>query len=137
MRSARLSTRRRGLVGKAAAALLLAMLAACSGSHAQDPPPQRWQDAEVRVESRPSPPHAGMNEFLVMVTNSRGKPAHNLVVSFRANDHDDWKQAIQDGEMGVYRRAVRMEARPDSALQVQISGGGAEGVLYFPVAVQP
>jgi len=114
------------------------MLAACSGGdEAVQVPAQAWQGLEVRVESRPSPPRAGANEFLVIVSEKRGKPAHNLVVSLRTSDRDDWKQAIQDGQVGVYRRAI--EARPGerSTLQVQLKGRGAEGVLRFPLQLAP
>ncbi len=120
-----------------AAALLLSTLAACGGEPAQDAPPQRWQDLEVRIESRPSPPRAGMNEFLVMATNSRGRPAYNLVVSLRTSDASPWTQAIEDGQMGVYRRAVKLEPGVGAVLQVQIKSRDAEGVLYFPLKQQP
>lgn len=122
---------------RVAAGLLLATLAACSGDQASDIPPQKWRDVEVRVESRPSPPRAGMDEFLIMVNKGQGRPAYNLIVSLRTSDQDQWKQAIEDGQMGVYRRAVKVE--PDSALQVRIKREGeeAEGILYFPLKLKP
>ncbi len=120
-----------------AAGVALTMLAACGANTAQDVPPQRWRDLEVRIESRPNPPHAGMNEFLVMATDSRGKPAYNLVVSLRASDADVWKQAIQDGQVGVYRRAVKIESGAAVDLQVQLQGKDGETVLHFPLKLQP
>jgi len=114
------------------------MLAACSGGNeALEVPAQTWQDLEVRVESRPSPPRAGANEFLVIVSEKRGRPAHNLMVSLRTSDRDNWKQAIQDGQVGVYRRAIEAEPGERSTLQVQLKGRGAEGVLRFPLQVAP
>lgn len=120
-------------LGRAAAGLALGLLAACGANTAQDLPPQRWQDLEVQIESRPNPPRAGMNEFLVMVNDSRGRPAHDLVVSLRTGDADAWKQAIQDGQVGVYRTAVKVESGVNSVLQVQLQGKDAEGVLRFPL----
>lgn len=120
-----------------AAGLALVTLAGCGANTAQDMPAQRWQDLEVRIESRPNPPHAGMNEFLVMVTTSRGRPAYNLVVSLRTADVNPWKQAIEDGQVGVYRTAVKIEPGADSVLQVQLRGQDTESVLRFPLKPQP
>ncbi len=120
-----------------APALLLGLLAACGGNTAQDLPPQHWHDLEVSVESRPSPPRPGANEFLVMVTNSRGRPAYNLVVSLRTQDSEAWKQAIEDGQVGVYRTAVKIEPGAAAVLQVQVRAQDGEGVLKFPLQVQP
>lgn len=111
---------------------LLGALAACGGDRVADMPPQKWQQAQVRVESRPSPPRPGMNEFLVIVTGERG-PVHNLVVSLRTDDQDPWTQAIQDGMVGVYRRAAKVDPGTRSVLQVQIKQNGAEDVLHFPL----
>ena len=98
-----------------------------------DAPVQKWQDMEVRVESRPSPPRAGMNEFLVMTTGERGRPVYDLIVSLRTDDQDEWKQAIQDGQVGVYRRAVEVAPGTRSVLQVQIKRKSEAGVLRFPL----
>jgi hypothetical protein len=121
----------------AVALALLGLLAACGGRQAADAPPQIWGDAEVRIESRPSPPRTGMNEFLVMVTGERGKPISDLVVSLRTDDQDAWKQAIQDGQVGVYRRAAEVAPGTRSVLQVQIRRGDTESVLRFPLQLEP
>lgn len=115
---------------------LLVLLAACGGDHAADTQPQKWQGAEVRVESRPSPPRPGVNEFLVIVTGERG-PIHDIMVSIRTDDQDQWIQAIQDGEVGVYRRAAKVAPGNRSVLQVKIKRNGAEGVLRFPLNLSP
>jgi len=122
---------------RVAAGLLLAMVSACGADRAADAPPQKWRDMEVRIESRPSPPRAGMDEFLVMVTDGRGRPAYNLIVSLRTSDQNPWKQAIEDGQIGVYRRAVKVEPGANFVLQVQIRRKDAEDVLYFPLTLQP
>jgi hypothetical protein len=114
------------------ASLALGFLSACAAPADVDTPPQKWQDLEVRVETRPSPPAAGMNEFLVIATGERGRPAYDLVVSLRTSEDDPWKQAIQDGQVGVYRRAAELQAVSRTALQVQIRRGAAAGVLRFP-----
>ncbi|RFC30988.1 MAG: hypothetical protein DID91_2727704580 [Candidatus Nitrotoga sp. MKT] len=110
----------------------LLLLVACGGDRVADTQPQKWQDAEVRVESRPSPPRPGVNEFLVIVTGERG-PIHNVMVSVRTDDQDQWIQAIQDGEVGVYRRAAKVAPGTRSVLQVQMKRNGVEGVLRFPL----
>jgi len=112
--------------------LFLGTLAACGGPDV-DIPAQKWQDVEVRVEIRPNPPSVGMNEFLVLATGERGRPAYNLIVSLRTDDHDEWKQAIQDGQVGVYRRAAEVAPGARSVLQVQLKRAGEEGVLRFPI----
>lgn len=122
---------------RAAAGLLLAAVAGCGGERAADAPQQKWRDLDVSVESRPSPPRAGMNEFLVMVTDARGRPAYNLVVSLRTSNQEPWKQAIEDGQVGVYRRAVKLEPSANSVLQVQIRRKDEEDVLLFPLKSQP
>ncbi|MDR2195789.1 MAG: hypothetical protein LBE50_04200 [Gallionellaceae bacterium] len=119
--------------------LTLTVLSACGGSNQNSVPPQQWQDTDIRVETRPSPPQRGMNEVLVLATGERGRPNYDLLVSLRTDDGDDWKQAIQDGQVGVYRRAVEFAPGARSVLQVQVSkrGGGEASVLRFPMNVEP
>lgn len=118
------------------ALLLLGILSACGGDKAADAVPQHWHGMEVRVESRPSPPHVGMNEFLIIVTGEHGKPDSDLIVSLRTSDQDAWNQSMQDGLVGVYRRAARVDLGSRSVLQVQIRKDGEESVLQFPLKVE-
>jgi hypothetical protein len=120
---------------KYAALFLLGALTACGGEQAMDMPAQKWKDVDVRVEVRPSPPRAGMSEFLVLTTGERGRPVYDLIVSLRTDDQDEWKQAIQDGQVGVFRRAVDVESGARSVLQVQIKRKDEEGVLRFPLGI--
>ena len=120
---------------KYTALFVLGVLAACGGDHAMDIPAQKWRDVDIRVEVRPSPPRAGMSEFLVMTAGERGRPVYDLIVSLRTDDHDEWKQAIQDGQVGVYRRAVEVAPGTRSVLQVQIKRNGEESILRFPLNV--
>ncbi len=116
--------------------LMLALLSGCSSDRVVDSVAQHWQGLEIRVESRPSPPVAGMNEFLVIVTDQRGQSAWDCKVSVRTAQTDPWKQSIQDGRVGVYRRAALVEPGERSVLQVQISRNEDETVLRFPLNLE-
>ncbi|MHB8353676.1 MAG: hypothetical protein ACYDCF_04450 [Burkholderiales bacterium] len=109
------------------------MLAGCSGDRVADSVPQQWQGLEVRVESRPSPPTSGMNEFLVIITDQRGQPAWNCLVDVRSAEADPWKQAIQDGRVGVFRRAALVGPGERSTLQVQVRRDDQQTILRFPL----
>lgn len=112
------------------------LLGACSGGpEAQLIPPQQWKDVEVRLDTRPSPPRSGMTEAIIIFTGARGIPVHNLIVSLRSSDRDEWKQTIQDGQIGVYRRAVKLGSGERSVLQVKIQRGAEQGVLRFPLTL--
>jgi len=117
------------------AILLLGMLSACSDGASVEIPPQSWQGVVIRVESHPSPPSPGMNEFVVIATGKHRRPAGDLIVSLRTDDHDAWTQAIQDGQLGIYRRAAEVNADKRSVLQVQIRRNGEKSVLRFPLTV--
>ncbi len=121
-------------------ALLLAvvLLMACSGEDyapgSNAIPPQYIDDIQLRLESRPEPVRPGMNEFLVIATTKRGLAAYNMVVSLRTSEQQEWRQAIEDGESGVYRRALLL--RPgDKALFVEVRQPrrGKTKVLRFPI----
>ena len=117
--------------------VLLLMLSACGGEGADaDIPVQKWQNLVVQVETRPSPPETGMDEILVMVTDNHGRPGNGLVVELRSSDQDRWVQAIEDGGLGVYRRAVPLAPGERSVLQVQLKTKDAERILRFPLEVR-
>jgi hypothetical protein len=86
----------------------------------------------VRIETHPNPPLAGMSEIVVIITTPRGKPEGDLTVSLRGNDSATWVQAIQDGFIGVYRRAVDIGDGKTAVVQVRLQQGAAEKVLLFP-----
>lgn len=112
-----------------------AVLSGCSVEKAADTVPQHWQDLDIRVETRPSPPVPGMDEFLVIMTRSHGQPAWDCLVDIRTADEDPWKQAIQDGRVGVYRRAALVGLGERSVVQVQIrrQDNDSSTVLRFPL----
>lgn len=111
--------------------LLAACLAAC-GQGGGAFPPQRWGDVVIQMETRPFPVEAGMNEILVIATDERGRPASELRVSARADDGEPWKQLIQDGLSGVYRRAVLIK-KDTRQLQIELRKRDEAQVLYFPI----
>lgn len=117
------------------AGVFMAALAGCGGEEQYQS--RQWHQMNVTLESRPNPPRAGMNEFLVTITDKHGRPGFDLIVSLRTGDHDPWTQAIQDGQMGVYRRAVKLDPATDKMLEVQIQSKDAADVLDFPLQPLP
>lgn len=95
---------------------------------------QTWNDVDVTLEARQSPADPGTFEFLVIGTNQRRQPANNLTVSIRLQDQEPWKQSIQDGLVGVYRRAYKVGDPREQTLQVQLRRGNDEAVLRFALA---
>jgi len=100
-------------------------------------PVQKWGGYTVEMQSRPTPVVSGMNEFLVIISRDKGKPAHDFIVSVRINDTDPWTQMIQDGYMGVFRRAVAVQSPSSQELNVQIQHGDDIGYLRFPLLAPP
>lgn len=114
--------------------LTLLALAACThdGTSAWTPAPQHWQEMTVRVESRPETPRVGMNEFLVMVDRPHHGFSTDLIVQVRTESSGGWKQAMPDGALGVYRRALRVGDLAHEHLFVRIlRSDGARGELRF------
>lgn len=109
-------------------------LAACSDNRIPAIPAQHWQGLEVRLETRPQVITPGMMEFLVIITDQRGLPGHELVVSLRMAEADTWSQSIQDGHSGVFRRAIRVKLGQDK-VYVQLKGIDNDGELIFPLNV--
>lgn len=77
----------------------------------------------------------GMNEFWLIISENERRPAHDLIVSIRAGESGPWRQMIQDGHTGVYRRAVAVQDPESQALEVQIKRGAEVGRLHFPLRV--
>jgi len=96
-------------------------------------PVQHWKDADVRVETHPNPPLAGMSEIVVIITGVRGRPLPDFSVSIRGKDSMPWVQTIQDGMIGVYRRAVDIGEGDVVTLQVKLQLGTEEKVFYYPL----
>jgi hypothetical protein len=119
--------------GRAAGWTLLGLaLYGCSGS-TQDSPTVQWRDLQVHVETRSYGPIPGMKELLVFVNRNGTLPAWDCRVDLRTSDADAWKQAIEDGHVGVYRRALVVDHDEHSVLQVRIGVEGTETVLRVPL----
>jgi len=119
--------------------IIVLILTACTGDGDVKAAfkPQVWRQIQISLESRPAPMRPGMNELLVIATGPRGLPVSELVVSMRMDDHEPWRQAIQDGGSGVFRRAVQMNPG-DTKVFVRLllrSKDKAEPVtmLVFPI----
>lgn len=117
--------------GCAALTVFALLLSGCSGA-TQDSPTQYWRDLRIHVESRSYSAVPGMRELLVYVNRGAVLPAWDCRIDLRTSDADSWTQAIEDGRVGVYRRAARVD--PDhSVLQVWIRAEGNETVLRIPL----
>ncbi|MGB7597056.1 MAG: hypothetical protein WBM09_05765 [Gallionella sp.] len=116
--------------------LLVFGLASCNnGPAAASIPPQVWKNMVVRIETHPSPPMAGISEIVVIITGPHGKPAGDLIVSLRGSETDAWVQAIEDGYIGVYRRAVDIGENKTGVVQVRIQQGAEQKLLSFPITL--
>jgi hypothetical protein len=117
--------------------VLALLLTACEGPE-PEMPAQTWKGIRIQVETRPPQMGIGMNEFLVVASRGtgRGIPAHDLIVSLAINDTGHWEQAIQDGFVGVYRRAMRVSDPSSDILLVRIERGDDSGILRFPLNEQ-
>lgn len=129
---------RRSLMQKVVLFVIALIVLGCTDSNTPSLPPKVWEDVTVRVESRPPVVQQGMNEFLIIATYKGVGPAADLVVSLRMDDEDRWHQAIQDGHMGVYRRAIIVPDPNSSVLSVRVryKKTDQQGVLKFPLALQ-
>jgi hypothetical protein len=117
---------------RAALPALVLALPACTGG-TQDSPTETWRDLQVHVESRSYGPIPEMKELLVFVNRNGTLPAWDCRVDLRTSDADPWKQAIEDGRVGVYRRAAKVDQGAHSVLQVWIRAEGTETVLRIPL----
>lgn len=113
-------------------ATVLLLLQACSGGDVPQIPAQHWQDVTIELQTRPLRMRPGMNEFLVIATDSRGLPVHEMVVSLRMDEADPWSQTMQDGFSGVFRRAINVEAGQDRVF-VQLRRDKESVTLEFPL----
>lgn len=113
--------------------VLTGLLLACGGGDAVRLGPQEWDETSFMVETRPSPIARGMTEFIVLATRGTARPGVGYIVSLRVSGRGEWRQAIQDGYTGVYRRALWVEDPLTDRLEVMVQKGKEkETTLYFP-----
>ena len=116
----------------------VAKLAACSnGQDASQIGTQKWGTYDVAVEVRPTPPRRGHDEVVVIISGDHHRPVYDAIVDVRADPEQTWVQAIEDGHVGVYRRAVFFRQGPVASLQVRLQRAGTQSVLEFPVTLAP
>ena len=114
--------------------LLAFALSACHSDSQRIPiPVQHWKGVDVRMETHPNPPLAGMSEIVVIVTGLHGRPISDLTVSLRGDVTMPWVQAIQDGFIGVYRRGIDLGSGDATVVQVRIQQEGEQTILLFPL----
>jgi hypothetical protein len=113
--------------------VLVVFLTACGSGKGQRIGPLTWEGAVVEVETRPSPPTSGMVEFIVIASRKKSQPVNDLIVSLRASDRQEWKQAIQDGYTGVYRRAIMVNDVASDVLQARLQQKDKVTILNFPL----
>ena len=102
-------------------ALAIAFTSGCDRSEAYILVPQYWNEDEILVEIRPGAPSQGMNEFVLVATNSKtGVPGYEYIVSIKMDTDDRWQQMIQDGHSGVYRRAIAVNDPVNGVLVAQL-----------------
>lgn len=104
---------------------------ACSKQQRIVLPVQTWGDATVRIEILPSPTNKDVHEFIVLISKGH-KPVANVMVSLRTTDDAPWKQAIQDGNVGVYRTVLTVSPGSTQIL-VLLRQGSQESLLKFPL----
>jgi len=123
--------------GLTALCALLVLTACGSNDHAMAIPVQHWQDMDVRIEPHPNPPVAGISEMVVIITGPRGIPVHDLIVSLQGDESIPWVQAIQDGYVGAYRRAVDLGSTSPASLHVHLQRGNEQKILEFRLPLAP
>jgi hypothetical protein len=113
--------------------LAIGLIACSDGATDSSIPPQHWENMVVRIQTHPSPPVAGMSEIVVIITGPHGKPAGDLIVSLRGTESEPWIQAIEDGYIGVYRRAIDIGDDKNGIVRVMIQQGNEQKILRFPI----
>ena len=110
--------------------LLSIFVIACSKGEQARIPAQLWNDVIFKIETHPYPVRVGHNEIWLKATKTDGYPASTLIVWLRANESKQWVQSVQDGHIGVFRRAVEV-AENDTHLFVKLKRGQDETILEF------
>ena len=115
--------------------LLCMVTVACSKGEQARIPAQLWNGIIFKIETHPYPVRAGHNEIWLKATKKGGGPASSIVVSLRANESAEWVQSVQDGHIGIFRRAVKIE-EGDQYLYAHIRRGKTETELRFELPWQ-
>jgi len=110
-------------------------LLSCSSSDSTvwHAPAQQWQAFHIHYETRPEQLRRGMNEFLIFVERKGQKHIPDLLVKIQIN-HDAIQQAMPDGALGIYRRALLVHNPQQDQLHVHLFYHGQQGELTFRLA---
>jgi len=111
------------------------MLTGCA-EDSQRLPTQTWENLFVTMETRPPTAQRGMNEFLVIANEEQVRAASDLIVTLVVKGKEKRYQAIQDGHVGVYRRAIPLEDPANDVIIVEIQRGEETGYLEFHMSEQ-
>lgn len=110
------------------------LLCSCSADEGGwSPAPQAWQDITISMETQPTPVRQGMNEFLLIANHQQRGFVNDLLVEVHT-DHSAWKQAIPDGALGVFRRALPVRDVHNDHLYVRLTRRGQHGEMKFELA---
>jgi hypothetical protein len=112
--------------------MIIGVTSSCSNNDAYFLPVQHWHGIEFLVEPGPAPVRPGSTEFIVRATEADGHAAFNLILSVRLDENAPWRQAIQDGQTGVYRRGLVVKAGQEN-LYMQIRRKDETGEIVFPL----
>jgi hypothetical protein len=129
----------RGLLRLLLVLVVASFLSACADKNAVVLGPQQWKNLTFKIETRPSPLRVGMNEFIVIANRDGDKIGVDLVIMMRVGERGEWRQAIQDGFSGVYRRAVQVDDPATQSLHVHVhrTKDEDETMLIFPLNQKP
>jgi len=113
---------------------LLLLISACSpAEQVWTPPEQVWNDLRIHIETRPTVLRPGMNEFLVIADRQQRGFSSDLMVDVRT-DSSGWKQAMPDGALGVFRRALPVRDLKHDHLYVRLIRRGKQHEMMFALA---
>lgn len=97
------------------------------------PAPQSWQDITIRMETRPTPIRQGMNEFILIANHQQRGFVNDLLVEVHT-EYSGWKQAMPDGALGVFRRALPVKDVLNDHLYVRLTRRGQHHEMVFSFA---
>ncbi|MDQ6999627.1 MAG: hypothetical protein Q9M12_01915 [Mariprofundus sp.] len=110
------------------------LLSSCSADEGNwSPAPQSWQDITIRMETRPAPIRQGMNEFILIANHQQRGFVNDLLVEVHT-EHSGWKQAMPDGALGVFRRALPVKDVRHDHLYVRLTRRGQHHEMVFSFA---
>jgi len=110
------------------------LMSACSADEqVWSPKPQSWQDITMRFETQPSPIRLGMNEFILISSHQQRGFMNDLLVEVHT-ESSGWKQAMPDGALGVFRRALPVNDIGHDHLYVRLTRRGKQGEMTFALA---